>query len=266
MRRNLVIIFGCLFLGIPLLWGAEKKVTVDCGAWVEVSATPLEDYHFVKWSDGDTTAIRQIQVNEDGHYIAYFAPNCGEYANLPIAELYDWLLMLDVRTIHEMGYVFSEQNVTWYRVHGTPDVMDDTFPLDDEVVCHGYYLTIDRNLWTTGDYYAVVDVSSSPSGLLCTSLMRTYIAQYAGSKPKQRLALTPTYVAAGSQMKIIGLDPSVSSTICVYDMVGRMLLNTTSQNETTYYMHAANTPGCYNVVVHWGDEKQTLRYIVHTNK
>jgi len=264
MRRNLLIIW--LFLGIPLLWGAEDKVRVNCGTWIKISAIPLEDYHFVKWSDGDTTAVRYIQINENSQYIAYFAPNCGEYANLPIAQLYDWLLLLDVTTINQMGYYFSEQNVTWYRVKGTPDVMDDTFPLDDEVVCKGYYLTIDQNLWTTGDYYAVVDVSSSPSGVLCTSLMRTYIAQYAGSKPQQRLALSPTYVAAGSQMQLMGLDPTISSTICVYDMVGRLLSTTTTQNETTYYLQAAAAPGCYNVVVYWGDEKQTLRYIVNTHK
>lgn len=262
MRKILIYILCLISTAVVAQVTTPYTRQVQCGSWWELSCVPFEDYHFVRWSDGDTNTVRQIQVNENVQYIAYIAPNCGEYANLPMLELYDWLLMLDVRTIHDMGYHFDEQNVTWYRVKGTPDEMDDTFPLDDEVVCKGYYLTIDRNLWTTGDYYAVIDVSSTPSGMLCTDLMRTYIAHYAGTKPQQRLALAPSYVTPGGQMKILGLDPSVSSIICVYDMVGRLLLNTTSQNETTYYLQAANCPGCYNVVVYWGNEKQTLRYLV----
>lgn len=264
MKRTLIIL-TTIFLSTYLAMGA-KDVTVSCGAWIEISATPFEDYHFWKWSDGDTNSIRQIQVNEDLHYKAYFAANCEEYANIPIIEYYDWLLMIDVRHLRDVkGYVFAENNVKWYRVKGEPDSMQIAFPQDDELVGSGYYLTIDRNLWATGNYYAVVDVAASPSGVLCHGLMRTVIVYFAGTQPAQRLAITPSYIGPGQQMKIIGLDPTVSTTIRVYDMIGRLLLNQVTKDQTTYYLNAANTPGCYNVVVNWGNQEQVLRYLVNNH-
>jgi len=264
MKRTLIIL-TTIFLSTCLTIGA-KELPVSCGDWIEISATPYEDYHFDHWSDGDTSATRQIQVNEDLHYKAYFAANCFEYANIPIIEYYDWLLMIDVRHLRDVkGYVFAENNVKWYRVVGEPDDMHDVFPQDDQLVCSGYYLTIDRNLWTTGDYYAVVDVAASPAGVLCTELMRTVIAHFTGIQPTQRLAITPSYIGPGQQMKIIGLDPRVSTTIRVYDMIGRLLLDQVTQDQTTYYLQAAHTPGCYNVVVSWDNQEQVLRYLVNNH-
>jgi len=148
---------------------------------------------------------------------------------------------------------------------GEPDSMQAEFPQDDQLICSGYYLTIDRELWTTGDYYAVVDVAASPSGVLCHGLMRTVIVHFAGDKPSQKLAITPSYIGPGQQMKIIGLDPTVATTIRVYDMVGRLLLDQVTQDQTTYYLNAANTPGCYNVVVSWDNQEQVLRYLVNNH-
>lgn len=264
MKRILIILTTAL-LSTCCAMGA-KQLAVSCGDWIEISAKPYEDFHFWKWSDGDTNSIRQIQVNEDLHYKAYFASNCADYANIPILEYYDWLLMLDVRTLRDQEhYVFGEKNVQWYRVVGEPDNMQEQFPLDDQLVCSGYYLTIDRNLWTTGDYYAVVDVAASPSGVLCHGFMRSVIVHFSGNKPAQRLAITPSYTTPGQQLKIIGLDPRVSTTICVYDMIGRLLLNQTSQDQTTFFLRSAHTPGCYNVVVSWSNQQQTLRYLVNNH-
>jgi len=54
---------------------------VECGSWFTLSAQSYDDYHFVEWNDHNTDAVRQIQVNEDATYVAFFAANCEEYAN-----------------------------------------------------------------------------------------------------------------------------------------------------------------------------------------
>ena len=45
------------------------------GATANITATPAEGYHFVKWSDGDTNATRAIVVTEDVTLTAEFAIN-----------------------------------------------------------------------------------------------------------------------------------------------------------------------------------------------
>ena len=243
------------------LWAEEHKIA--CGSWIEIAAHPLEDYHFIKWNDGDTDSIRQIQVHENATYIAYFASNCEEYANWPIVSLYDWLLMVDVRTINEMGYYFTPANVTWYRIVGEPDDMHDSFPQDDQEVEKGsYYLTIDQSLKGTGSYYAVIDVSDS-QGLLCDGLMRSIIISYAGSNKPAKVALIPNAVVIGQSMQLKGLNPEENSEIYIYSTTGQLVEQFVSQGESTLLLNAAHTAGCYQVVVKSPSINQTLRYIVN---
>ncbi|MBR0296638.1 MAG: leucine-rich repeat protein [Paludibacteraceae bacterium] len=42
---------------------------------IEISATPIEGYHFEKWNDGNTDNPRTITVTENKNYIANFAKN-----------------------------------------------------------------------------------------------------------------------------------------------------------------------------------------------
>ena len=37
----------------------------DSGAKVTIKATPLQGYHFVKWSDGDTNATRELTMDKN---------------------------------------------------------------------------------------------------------------------------------------------------------------------------------------------------------
>lgn len=236
---------------------------VACGSWIEIAAHPLEDYHFVEWNDGNQDSIRQIQVHEDATYIAYFAANCEEYANWPIVALYDWLLMVNVHAINEMGYYFAPENVSWYRVVGEPDDMHDIFPLDDQLVEEeNYYLTLDKSLKGTGTYYAVIDVSDS-QGLLCDGLMRSVLVSYAGSQQPAKVALFPTSVNMGQSMQLKGLNPNENSEIYIYRTTGQLVDQLVSTGESTIQLHAAQVSGCYQVVVKSPTISQTLRYIVN---
>ena len=45
-------------------------IEVPCGTWIELRATAIEDWHFERWNDGDTNAVRQIEVLSDLNFIA----------------------------------------------------------------------------------------------------------------------------------------------------------------------------------------------------
>ena len=48
--------------------------TFESGTVTTITAVPKEGYRFVKWSDGDTNAVRQVSVTSDMTYTAYFEP------------------------------------------------------------------------------------------------------------------------------------------------------------------------------------------------
>lgn len=233
-----------------------------CGTWYELRATPMDEWHFDHWNDGDTSAVRQVEVLGDAWYVAYFAPNCGDYPTLPVVALYDWLIMLDIRTIQSKGYYFGEEAVTWYRVRGAPDTMEDGASADDERVGTGYSLTIDKSFKGTGDYYASVDVSSSPSGVLCTDLMRSLIVHYASTTSYAPPLLEPTRVMPNEQQRLTRLDPDYPTSVTIYDIAGHRLQTLTAHGVERMNLQAESVAGCYQVVVQNGDQRTVLRYIV----
>jgi len=267
MSRHLHLLF--LLFALMGEWSGlrAQSLQIECGTWIELTATPLDGFHFVSWSDGDLNAIRQIQVNENEQFIAFFAADCEQYTSMPVVALYDWLLMLDVDSIQRRGFYFTEENVKWYRVvNDVDDIYGANFPLDDQLMKTGYYLTLDRNLHNTGDYYAVVDISSTPAGILCGDLMRSYIIHYScPSSAQSPIRVTPSASSPGQEIHITGLNPEVKTTIIVYDMAGHQLCQFSSIGESTYLLRAERIPGCYCVHIQSDEESQTIRYIVHAN-
>lgn len=264
MRKTFLTIICTLCAGFLFAGNAGTSGVYECGTWLQLVATPFDDFHFVEWSDGNVDSVRMIEVNEDATYIAYFADNCEEYANWPVVALYDWLLMVDVKQINQMGYYFTPANVTWYRVVGEADDMHNDFPQDDQIVTTGsYYLTLNQNLSGTGNYYAVVDVSNA-QGMLCDGLMRSVIIQYASkASHKSALALMPSVARPGQDLKIVGLNPNESAEIYVYSAAGQLVEVMQSTGQTTFYFPAQYTAGSYQVKVVSPSHNQVLRYIVH---
>ena len=223
----------------------------------------MEGWHFDHWNDGDTSAVRQVEVTADAHYVAFFAPSCEAYPVLPVVALYDWLMMLDMRTIESWGYFFSEQDVTWYRVRGLPDEPAGGASADDEKISTGYYLTIDRSFVGTGDYYAVVDMSSKATAERCTDYMRSQIVSYASSStPKSAPILEPTIVRPYETQQLLRLNPNEPTTVTIYDMSGHRLQTLTADGVERMSLQAEGVDGCYQIVVQNGEEYYVLRYIV----
>lgn len=261
MRKTFLTIVCTLFAGFLFAGNAGTSGVYECGTWLQLVATPFDDYHFVEWSDGNVEPVRTVEVNEDATYIAYFAANCEEYANWPVVALYDWLLMVNVSAIYGMGYYISPANVTWYRVVGEPDDMHNAFPQDDQVVIRGsYYLTLAKNLQNTGNYYAVVDVSNA-QGMLCDGLMRTVIINYSNGGKVPQLSLLPNYASPGQQIKLIGLNPNEETIVQVFSATGQ-LVRTFVCEDTQLVFPAEYIAGCYQVKVSSPSINQVLKYLV----
>lgn len=57
-----------------ILQGVAKVVAEESCKYIVISAIPTDGYVFVKWSDGNTQATRNIELTENINLVAYFAP------------------------------------------------------------------------------------------------------------------------------------------------------------------------------------------------
>ena len=256
-RKGLTILFIAISAS---LWALD----VPCGSWIELRATGVEGWHFERWSDGDTDSVRQVEIVSDTSIVAYFAPNCKAYAPLPVVVMYDRLMMLHMDSIQKVGFFFNPEDVTWYRVKGIPDKPDDDASGADEPLGNGYYLTLDHSFVGTGDYYALVDISSTPSGERCTDYLQSELVCYSAAAPASARApiLEPTYVRRYEEQRLLHLDPNYPTTVTIYDVSGHRLQTLTAEGVERMSLQAQGVAGCYQIVVQNGEEKTILRYVV----
>ena len=236
------------------------------------SATPTQadsyNYHYT--FSGWEPEI--VPAAEDATYTAVYdstalipnADNCIECQNAPVVALYDYLLMLNVKSLKEQGYNFTVDDAKWYRVRGELDNLD--LPLeqrDDELVVGGFYLTIAQNLSGTGNYYVVVDMSKTISTSLCTGLMRSALINYNAAPARHSVALSPNIIRGAGMMTLSGLLPEENTTIAVYDPTGRLVHTFTTTGTNEYKLTAAPQPGCYHVRVESETLQTTLKYVIY---
>lgn len=221
---------------------------VPCGARVELRATANDGWRFDHWSDGSTDSVRQLEVTSNLDFIAYFSPACDTYV-LPATALYDWLIMLDIRTIQAEGYFFEPEQVTWYRAGDEP-----------EPVATGYYLTLGRSLVGTGSYYAEV-TGEDATGLLCP--LRSQMISCGGPAPSNVAPLLePTVVHPHESQTLRQLNPDKSTQVTIFSINGQRIRTLSSDGVERMSLQAEGVAGCYQVVVQNGEEKHVLRYIV----
>lgn len=269
MRKKLRYIFIILCSWASIASAvATDQVSVTCGDWVTIQATAFEGFRFTHWSDGDTSALRTMQVFEDATYTAFFAVVCDEYANWPVVALYDWLMMLNVKYINDsLGYYFGPEQVTWYQVVGEPDDLSNPDTWNDVPVVKGsYYLTLDQNLKGTGDYYALIDVSSTSSGHLCSGYMCSELVRYSsgsmGGGPMKGPQLMPTVAKTCETIRLVGLQVNELTDITIYDPNGRRVSVMQSEGEHTVVIETDFMPGCYLVKVDSPSGHYSLKFIL----
>ena len=273
MRKRLRYIFIILCSWASIA-SATDHVSVSCGDWVTIQATALEGFRFTHWSDGDSSALRTIQVFEDATYTAFFAVVCDEYANWPVVALYDWLMMLNVKYINDsLGYYFGPEQVTWYQVVGEPDDLSNPDSWNDIPVINGsYYLTLGQNLTGTGDYYALIDVSSNSSGHLCSGYMCSELISYSSSSmstgdngvnaPSRAPKLMPSVAKSGEVIRLTNLEVNELTDITIYDPNGRRVSMMQTEGEHTVVIDTDFMPGCYLVKVDSPSGHFSLKFIL----
>ena len=276
MQHFIRTILLCILLGLSLApLSAQKQTEVQCGDWVTVVATPKEGYQFEYWSDGSTDRVHSFQVFEDVTLVAFFSTICEDYENWPVVALYDWLIMLNVKYINDsLGFYFDKSQVTWYQVNGEPDdLAQDPSTWDDIPVVQGsYYLTQGQNLTGTGDYYALVDVSSTSSGQLCSGYMRSVIVHYSSSSmttgdngvnaPSRAPKLMPSVAKSGEVIRLTNLEVNELTDITIYDPNGRRVSMMQTEGEHTVVIDTDFMPGCYLVKVDSPTGHFSLKFIL----
>jgi len=229
-----------------------------------------DSYNYQYTFSGWTPTI--VPATEDATYIAIYdstalvpnAENCVECQNAPVVALYDYLLMLNVKVLKAQGYIFTDQDVHWYRVVGEIDNLDaPPADRDDELIATGMYLTIAQNLSGTGNYYVVVDMSKTTSTTLCSGYMRSVLVNYTSAPARHSVALLPNVIRGAGVMTLNGLLPEENTTIAVYDPTGRLIQTFTSTGANEYKLTAVPQQGCYHVRVESETLQTTLKYVVY---
>lgn len=64
-----------LALSLSAIAMADTTLSVGCGQQVQISASALTGYHFVRWSDGSTDNPRYVTASVDSTLKAFFAVN-----------------------------------------------------------------------------------------------------------------------------------------------------------------------------------------------
>ena len=187
--------------------------------------------------------------------------NMADHDLLPAGTKYGgWILMINLNYVRENcvdanGNALNPkpENVLWYRqVGATVDTEND------EYIGSGYYYTPDKEL-PAGNYYGIINLDANADDP-CGSIWRTVVvvSNPVASAPK----LLPNRVEIGETMELIYLDPTVETTVRVYDAEGRMLQSITTQGESTIQLKAVQTAGMYLVKVESETQSEVLRYIV----
>lgn len=244
--------------------GARANIIHDsiaCGRWITLTATPDKGYHFVRWSDGNTDNPRRMFVEDDIAVEAEFARDC-QSPEPPVLRLYDWILMLNVDSLHAAGWQFGEEDVYWFRVVGGADAPDHL--TDDQWMGTGYFLTLDQSLVATGSYYATIRVADRQDILLCSTYLRSEVVDYTAphSAPERQVALSPTYLRVGETMQLTGLKPDEETHIVVYSAAGRFVGDYRTLGRETYFLRAEAVEGVYMVYVEDKEKQWVFKYVV----
>jgi hypothetical protein len=188
--------------------------------------------------------------------------NDPNMTNIPAVSKYgDRIIVIDLRYIDDnFGWAVEENDVTWYRAVGSlDDYADPSTVMDDEVLGHGYYYSLeDGNPLPEGLYYARI-VHDPVSAADCAGILQTNLLNVVSLKSAPKLV--PNITEPAELIRLMNLDPSVVSNITVYTATGEVL-NTYQVKEEEMTFNAAHMAGYYIVEIQTESGKISLRYVV----
>ncbi len=244
----------------------EKDIDVSVPEGGEITLKSGKTIFVTKSQRIDDLKVTPLKCDSLFHYnitmIRQSADNTPACDNAPSVAKYDWLFMINVKALNAQGYAFGEGNVSWYRIVGEMDNIDDPASMHtDQLVGKGYGYTIDKSFVGTGDYYALIDLPKQTSEVGCKGIMRTQVFRYGASK-RSAPAVIPTIAYPNQRMQVMHLPQEENCEIYVYDNVGKLCRHFASHGADTAEFEAEMRQGSYIVVIQSADGTESVKYIV----
>lgn len=233
---------------------------------VDTTATACSSYLWYGTTytlSGDYVYSGQTVAGCDSVVTLHLTINALTEDQLPAVAKFGYrLLVIHRNEVEAKGYVFTPEDVIWYRVVGE---VDDRSSLDESLwddieVCRGDYYTLSTGERLVGDYYAVVTLPAAAEGE-CPTRLRTVVLTDT-SAPMNMPELYPSMVAPGDKVEIRNLDADKVSIIRVYDVQGMLLQEYQTQGSAQFSIPSVPQAGYYMVRVDAAGEQTTLRYMV----
>lgn len=230
------------------------------GQWSELN------YHYVL-SGGETWTIRLMIKTSCGETLySNFVTikvempnpdNTKEYDLLPVQSKYDnWMLLLDVAKMEQMGIKPKTNEVEWYRVVDDVDVFGSP-DANDQLVGYGYYYSEDKAL--VGQYYALITkLRATPNE--CDVYMRSKVLQC--NTALTPATLKPGAVKSGERIQIVNINPDAQCTIYVYDAVGRKIYEAQTEGSETYEFNPEGPAGTYLMRIIGEEVRETRLFMI----
>jgi uncharacterized protein YlzI (FlbEa/FlbD family) len=202
--------------------------TTECGA--KITSDPM------------TVILRTPEFDEDDVQIG--------------VQRYGWLLMINKNAIEaEFNRTLEESNVSWYKVVSNADFQSNE--TNDQFLGNGFYYTTDHSLTGTGEYYAVIEISSVPG--TCGATLHSQIFDF--NTARESVRLLSTLLTNSDEVTVINLDSETESEVSIVDMTGQTVYRTRTIGTATLTMPAQQS-GYYMVRVNGGINDATLKFVV----
>lgn len=170
-------------------------------------------------------------------------------------------LSIDRKAMHQLGYSFTDSDVTWYKVVDEIDMVDALDP-DDQLLDSGYSINLALYNYESGQYYARISLPAQQDFVPCYGILRSPVFNYV-SVDRDGWTLLPTIVQQGFNAVLSGLDPEQTTSVCVYSIVGALVEKHHVTESTFIELATSQYPvGTYAVRIECGKQRQTIKFAV----
>ena len=238
--------------------------------WFEMQLTPTSEFKqitsdvIMSYTD-EPIQIRLVLYTECdeaiyGEPVAYEVvkpspEEIAEYDEMPAVSKYNnWLLMINVNKITEMGFDVKEEDITWYQVINDIDPAGQH--IDDKEVGKGFYFTADMSL--TGQYYAVIETDKTEINE-CGAILRTLVVK---CTTDGKMRLVPNTIHEGETMEVRNINPDENTTLWMYDRDGKLLEKHVTDGQEQYTIQPEQNAGVYLLRVVNGKQEESFKYVI----